>query len=111
MPSNFAPPISDAAMIAWVCIEKVRALWESREKMMEAYSEIDSVSRERVIGFSREDAFHPGTIAQNETDYCLACAVQSLGRLRVASSTLIEKVSARLSEEFQGLPLRRFTAM
>lgn len=108
-PIQFPAPISDAAMICAITLGLVRARWRSRDELMDAYQQWNPVTRQRTIGFSRDDAFHPGTVAQDETDYWLGNAVKMLAHLRHTDPAIVRTICAKLEPEFEGLQLRVFT--
>jgi len=107
-PGLFPPAIADAATIAQVTLARMRDLWPDRSAMMEAYGEYLPGTHVRAIGYEASDAFHPGTIAQDETDYWLGSAIQHLARLRGVDRDSLSDVNAALERAYADLLLRAF---
>src|SRR5262249_30355884 len=101
--------ISDVAMICAITFGLIQARWRFRDELIDAFEEWDPVTRQRTIGFSRDDAFHPGTVAQDETDRWLGNTVKMLARLRRTDPAIVRTICAKLELEFADLQLRNFT--
>jgi len=105
-PHNMPAPLRDAAAICRVATEIIRGMWETREALMQAYSN-GGVGGTRLPQ-DLEDAFQIGTIAQNETDFWLGSAVTILGRAITSHRHEAAALGTQLTLAYAKLPHRSF---
>lgn len=100
MPDKFPPGLSDAATVILAAITILRRRGLNRDEMLVEH-------RARQYKAIDEDALHPWTIAQSETDYWLRSHVGYLANIRQLPDQEICDVAAKLVERFAQFPRRR----
>ncbi|TYC78784.1 hypothetical protein [Novosphingobium sp. BW1] len=100
MPSKFPPGLADAAAILLAAVTILRQRGLSREEMLAEH-------RARGYRSVDDDALHPWTIAQSETDYWLRSHVGYLANILQRPASDIEELAALTSEKLAPFPRRR----
>ncbi len=103
-PDTFDRGLDDAARIVMAALSVIQAQGLGREEML-------SQHRARRYASVKRDAFHPWTIAQNETDFWLRSSIVYLARLRAKPRTEREKFGSALAEAFAAYPRRKLNAV
>lgn len=100
MPNNFPPGLSDAATVILAAVSILRRRNLTRQKILDEH-------RARHYKAVDDDALHPWTIAQNETDYWLRSHVGYLAYIQLQPKEDLQKFAAKAVEKFAPFPRRR----
>lgn len=100
MPSNFPAGLSDAAALILAAVTILRRRGLSRQEVLEEH-------RARGYKSVDDDALHPWTIAQSETDYWLRSHVGYLTNILRRPSADIETLAAMTAAKLAPFPRRR----
>lgn len=100
MPDKFPPGLSDAATVILAAVTILRRQGLDRDEMLDEH-------RARRFRSVDEDALHPWTIAQSETDYWLRSHVGYLANVLRRPDHERSEVADRLVERFALFPRRR----
>jgi hypothetical protein len=100
MPQNFPAGLSDAATILLAAVTILRARGLTRAEMLEEH-------RARRYQSVEDDALHPWTIAQSETDFWLRSHIGYLANIRRQPELELIEVASKLVEQFAMFPRRR----
>lgn len=95
-PERLPGALVEPASIVAVVLQRLRDRVGNRGDMYKAYR-ATGVDGKRAHVYDREDAYAPGTILQNETDYWLGSMVLVLDRWRTASEADLAALGARLT--------------
>jgi hypothetical protein len=100
MPQNFPAGLSDAATVILAAVTILRRQNLTRQEVLEEH-------RARNYKAVDEDALHPWTIAQSETDFWLRSHVGYLAKIRQLPENEVQKLAAKAVEKFAPFPRRR----
>ncbi|MFA6125611.1 MAG: hypothetical protein WCS75_07455 [Sphingomonas sp.] len=100
MPDKFPPGLSDAATVILAAVTIIRRQGFSREAMLQEH-------RARGYRSIDDDALHPWTIAQSETDYWLRSHVGYLANLLRRPDQELHAIARKLVERFAPFARRR----
>lgn len=100
MPQSFPPGLSDAATVILAAVTLLQRQGLTREHMIQAH-------RARHCKSVADDALHPWTIAQSETDYWLFSHVVYLANILQRPEPERQAFAARLVRRLAPFPRRR----
>lgn len=100
LPQNFPAGLSDAATVILAAVTILRRQNLTRQEMLEEH-------RARHYQAVDDDALHPWTIAQSETDYWLRSQVGYLANIRRRPEEELRELAAKAVEKFAPFPKRR----
>lgn len=100
MPQNFPAGLSDAATVIQAAVTILRQQGLTREEMLDEH-------RARHCKSISDDALHPWTIAQSETDYWLRSHVGYLANIRLLPEMELQELAAKVAEKLAPFPRRR----
>jgi hypothetical protein len=102
-PDQLPPGLDDAARVVMAALSVIRKIGMNRDQML-------SEHMARSFRSVARDAFHPWTIAQNETDFWLRSHVVYLANIIRKPAGEREEVGTRLARAYSGFARRRFNA-
>ena len=100
MPQHFPAGLSDAATVILAAVTILRRQNLTRQQVLAEH-------RARRYKAVDEDALHPWTIAQSETDFWLRSHVGYLANIRQLPDDEVQKLAAKAVEKFAPFPRRR----
>jgi hypothetical protein len=102
-PDQLPPGLDDSARVVMAALSVIQKLGMTRDQMQSEHKARSYKNVER-------DAFHPWTIAQNETDFWLRSHVMYLANIIRKPKEEREAFSSKLLRAYSGFPRRRFSA-
>jgi len=102
-PDNFSNGLDDAARIVMVALSVIHQQGLNREDMINEH-------RARSYKTEKKDAFHPWTIAQNETDHWLCSSIQYLACLLSRPKQECKNFGEAFATALKKNPRRKFNA-
>ncbi|CTQ62801.1 hypothetical protein [Roseibium album] len=100
MPQNFPEGLSELAAVMQAAVSILRRQGFTRQEMLERH-------RARHYKAVNEDALHPWTIAQSETDFWLRSHIGYLANIRQRPDVEVQALATKAKEKLAQFPLRR----